>query len=150
MITTFINHHKFLLLVAVLLFVAAESGHAKQKYNRDEYGYRWYSFPQGTLGFYSNKKCKLEVDHVVALYDAHISGASSWPQAKKQKFANDRNNHLPSCSKINRSKGASGPFHFLRKSNDKKGIDFHFPKHRFCEYVQKYYEVKKQYGLIVY
>jgi hypothetical protein len=33
----------------------------------------------------------------------------------------------------------------LRRSNDGKGLDYEIV--RFCEYVQKYYEVKVKYGL---
>jgi len=46
---------------------------------------------------------------------------------------------------VNRSKGSEGPSNFLRRSNDGKGLDYEIV--RFCEYVQKYYEVKVKYSL---
>ena len=37
------------------------------------------------------------------------------------------------------------PKDFLRRSNDGKGLEYDIV--RFCEYVQKYYAVKAEYGL---
>ena len=52
---------------------------------------------------------------------------------------------MPSCGRVNRSKGSVGPKDFLRRSNDGKGLDYEIV--RFCEYVQRYYAVKVRYEL---
>ena len=54
----------------------------------------------------------LDVDHMVPLGNAHLSGASSWPAERKERYANYLENpqHLIAVSRgANRSKGARGP-----------------------------------------
>ena len=54
----------------------------------------------------------LDVDHMVPLGNAHLSGASSWPTERKERYANYLENpqHLIAVSRgANRSKGARGP-----------------------------------------
>jgi hypothetical protein len=46
---------------------------------------------------------------------------------------------------VNSSKGSEGPSDFFRRSNDGQGLEYEIV--RFCEYVQKYYEVKVKYSL---
>jgi len=82
---------------------------------------------------------------VVSLKDAYDSGAASWSASKKEFFANDRDNHVPSCGRVNSSKGSEGPSDFLRRSHDGKGLEYRIV--RFCGYVQKYYAAKIKYGL---
>ena len=81
----------------------------------------------------------------MSLRDAFDSGAYKWSKSEKEVFANDRFNHVPACSYANRSKGASLPEDFLRKSQDGKGRDYKIV--RFCEYVEKYHAVKLKYNL---
>ena len=83
----------------------------------------------------------------MSLKDAYDSGggASSWSLSKKQAFANDKANHVPACASVNRSKGASTPSDFLRKSHDGKGLEYEIVT--FCEYVGIYYSVKLKYEL---
>ena len=81
----------------------------------------------------------------MSLKDAYDSGAASWGVSKKESFANDRSNHVPSCGRVNSSKGSARPSAFLRRSNDGRGLEYEIVK--FCEYVQKYYAVKVKYGL---
>lgn len=113
-------------------------------YTRSAFGYRSYS-TSTDVGFYTKQTCKTNVDHVVSLKDAHHSGASSWSNEKKSAFANDRTNHVPSCARVNSSKGASTPSDFLRKSRDGKGMDYEIVE--FCSYVEVYFAVKTRYGL---
>ncbi len=114
-------------------------------YDRKDFNYRSYK-PNTSIGFYTGKTCDLiNIDHVVSLKDAYDSGAASWGASKKESFANDRSNHVPSCGRVNSSKGSAGPSDFLRRSNDGKGLEYEMV--RFCEYVQKYYAVKVKYGL---
>jgi len=114
-------------------------------YNRESFNYQSYK-PDTSIGFYTNQTCSfINIDHIVSLKDAHDSGASSWNNYKKRTFANDKANHVPSCGRVNSSKGSSGPRDFLRRSNDGKGLDYTIV--RFCEYVKRYYSVKLKYDL---
>lgn len=116
-------------------------------FNRSEYGYRSRgSF--ATNGFYSNTFCSdAESDHVVALVDAHESGASMWPQSLKEKFANDPQNLVWACPSANRSKGGSGPADYLRKNSDGKGIDGTLKN--VCAYFNRYKSIKEKYKLTI-
>ena len=114
-------------------------------YERKDFNYRSYK-PNTSIGFYTNQSCDfINIDHVVSLKDAYDSGAASWSTYKKRTFANDKANHVPSCGRVNSSKGSAGPKDFLRRSNDGKGLEYEIV--RFCEYVQRYYAVKVEYSL---
>ena len=114
-------------------------------YDRKDFNYRSYK-PNTSIGFYTNKTCDfINIDHIVSLKDAYESGASSWSKTKKKAFANDRSNHVPSCGRVNSSKGSEGPSDFLRRSRDGRGLEYKIV--RFCEYVQKYHAVKVKHGL---
>jgi len=78
-------------------------------YDRKDFNYRSYK-PNTSIGFYTNKTCDfINIDHIVSLKDAYDSGASSWGASRKKAFANDRSNHVPSCGRVNSSKGSEGP-----------------------------------------
>tara|TARA_R110000772_G_C13304762_1_gene439240 strand:- start:4127 stop:4588 length:462 start_codon:yes stop_codon:yes gene_type:complete len=130
-------------LALILLYVASAT--YAEGYNRSDFNFHSYK-PDTSTGFYTGQSCALiNIDHVVSLKDAYDSGASSWGASKKESFANDRLNHVPSCGPMNSSKGSAGPSDFLRRSNDGKGLEYEIV--RFCEYVEKYYAVKVKYGL---
>ena len=114
-------------------------------YDRKDFNFHSYK-PNTSTGFYTNQSCDfINIDHVVSLKDAYESGAASWSNSKKESFANDTSNHVPSCGPVNSSKGSAGPSDFLRRSNDGKGLEYEIV--RFCEYVKTYYAVKQKYGL---
>jgi hypothetical protein len=134
----------FLTLTASIAIGTASMSFA-DSYDRKDFNYRSYK-PNTSIGFYTNKTCDfINIDHIVSLKDAYESGAASWGASKKKAFANDTFNHVPSCGRVNSSKGSEGPSDFLRRSNDGKGFDYEIV--RFCQYVQKYYAVKVKYGL---
>ena len=127
--------------IGSLITSAAVAG----SYNRDSFFYQSYK-PNTSIGYYTNQSCDfINIDHVVSLKDAYDSGAASWSAYKKRTFANDKANHVPSCGRVNSSKGSAGPKDFLRRSNDGKGLEYEIV--RFCEYVQRYYAVKVEYEL---
>ena len=114
-------------------------------YERASFSFKSYK-SNTSIGFYTNQTCGfINIDHLVSLKDAYDSGAASWSVSKKKTFANDKANHVPSCGRVNSSKGSAGPKDFLRRSNDGKGLEYEIV--RFCEYVQRYYAVKVEYGL---
>jgi hypothetical protein len=125
--------------------IGAASLSFADNYDRKDFNYRSYK-PNTSTGFYTNKVCDfINIDHIVSLKDAYESGAASWSDSKKESFANDRSNHVPSCGRVNSSKGSEGPSDFLRRSRDGKGLEYEIV--RFCEYVTTYYAVKQKYGL---
>jgi hypothetical protein len=78
-------------------------------YDRKDFNYRSYK-PNTSIGFYTNKICDfINIDHIVSLKDAYESGAPSWSASRKKAFANDRSNYVPSCGRVNSSKGSEGP-----------------------------------------
>ena len=134
----------FKTLIASIVIGTASLSYA-DSYDRKDFSYRSYK-PNTSIGFYTNKTCDfINIDHIVSLKDAYESGGSSWSDSKKESFANDRSNHVPSCGRVNSSKGSEGPSDFLRRSRDGRGLEYEIV--RFCEYVQKYYAVKVKYGL---
>ena len=127
------------------LLLVATSSLAQDRYDRKDFNYQSYK-PSTSIGFYTNQTCDfINIDHIVSLKDAYDSGAASWGAPKKEVFANDRSNHVPSCGRVNSSKGSAGPKDFLRRSNDGVGLEYEIVS--FCEYVRRYYAVKVRYGL---
>ena len=132
-------------LVIILASFCLSSFVISDNYERKDFNYRSYK-PNTSIGFYINKACDfINIDQIVSLKDAYESGASSWGASKKKAFANDRSNHVPSCGRVNSSKGSEGPSDFLRRSRDGRSLEYDIV--RFCEYVQRYYAVKVKYGL---
>ena len=110
---------------------------SEDRYNRKDFNYRSYK-PNTSIGFYTNKTCDfINIDHIVSLKDAYESGASSWSASKKKTFANDRSNHVPSCGRVNSSKGSAGLVISCAEVMTGNGLEYKIV--RFCEYVQKYY-----------
>ena len=113
-------------------------------YDRDLYGYG--SYPTFLIrGFYTGQTCKTNVDHVVSLKDAHQSGAGRWNSVERITFANDRLNHVATCTRVNSSKGSSTPSDFLRKSNDGRGMEYEIKTK--CAYLGIYFQIKRKYQL---
>ena len=133
------------LKLAVLTLLCLTALSFADGYDRKDFNYRSYK-PNTVIGFYTGKTCDfINIDHVVSLKDAYESGAANWSASKKETFANDRRNHVPSCGRVNSSKGSVVPKDFLRRSSDGKGLDYKIV--RWCEYVTKYHAVKIKYGL---
>ena len=127
-----------------LIFFLIFKINAEEKYNRNSFNF--HSYPTSIdIGYYTKKNCKTNIDHVVSLKDAFDSGAFNWTLKQKKDFANDKENHVPSCYRINSSKGSGTPKDFLRKSNDKKCLEYEIIN--FCNYVNIYFKIKKKYNL---
>lgn len=81
----------------------------------------------------------LDIDHIVALEDAHRSGAMYWSKDEKKAFANymeDRGHLIAVYKSENRKKGSKGPEDYLPP-------DPRFQK----EYCRIYVRIKVRFGL---
>ena len=92
---------------------------------------RWY----GTFtGVYVDDPGDLDIDHIVPLKNAHLSGAWAWNPAMKEEYANYLENpdHLIAvASRANRSKGARGPEEWMPSNQD-----------YWCQYTTDWAEIK--------
>lgn len=81
---------------------------------------------------------KVDIDHVVPLKDAWVSGAHAWSKDKRTQFANDDENIVITNRKYNRSKGAQTPLSWA-------------PVHReyYCKYVKLWVKIKQKYDLVI-
>jgi hypothetical protein len=99
---------------------------------------RWYDpFTGNTFADPSD----LDIDHLVPLKEAHLSGAHSWTEERRRFYANDLSNEdsLIAVSKsANRSKGA-------------KDVALWLPPNKYfhCEYVRRWVAVKETWGLVI-
>ena len=128
----------------LIAFFIISNAQAKDNYKRSEFGYKSYT-TNSNIGFYTGKLCKTNIDHVVSLKDAYQSGAYKWSSKIKNEFSNDKSNHVTACHKVNSSKGSATPKHFLRRSNDGKGLEYKIIL--FCKYLDIYYKTKIKYSL---
>ena len=91
---------------SVSLPVAAEYGAG---YDRDDWGPHDSSLCRGAVGsadpYTGTPIDTCNVDHVVALHEAHESGGWAWPGGQKQRFSRDPDNHVASRACVNQSKG---------------------------------------------
>lgn len=92
---------------------------------------RWISPFTGRIIQNSNE---IDIDHVVPLKWAWENGAKAWPEAKRERFANDLIHLWPVELSLNRSKGAQPPSKWLPPSGQ-------------CGYVSRFMRIVSQYGL---
>ena len=97
---------------------------------------RWYGAFTGT---YVELPRDLDVDHLVPLKNAHLSGGWGWGPSRKAEYANylDDPDHLIAVTaRANRSKGAKGPEEWRPPDEG-----------YWCEYAGNWTEVKMEWGL---
>ena len=120
------------------------------RYSRDHWGFRSSSSPLSSslVGWYTGVSgSATDVDHVVALKDAHVSGGNSWSLAQKRAFANDPFNHVAAVPYVNRTlKNAFKPLKFVTKLHHS---GYRFAQGQCAAYVDLYIKVKRKYGLPV-
>lgn len=85
---------------------------------------------------YSGPPSHLDIDHIVPLKEAWLSGASYWTDDQRESFANDPINLEISHRSVNRSKGSRRPDQWMPPSRD-----YH------CVYVYRWSLVKNVYNL---
>lgn len=117
-------------------------------YDRKDYSYQTVKFSPNRPGYYTGIiHCTKEADHIVALEDAHISGAWKWSLEQKRSFANERSHLVPACDNVNSSKGSLPPVKFYARSTDNRGVEVAWTQERLCRYLAAYYTIKTLYRL---
>ena len=81
---------------------------------------------------------ELDIDHIIPLKEAHISGGDVWTREQRRTFANDPENLIVVSASENREKGAKDPAQWLPDT-----IGYR------CEYVKLWSHVKTKYSLTV-
>lgn len=92
-------------------------------------------------GKYFTNPSDLDIDHLVPLKNAHISGASNWSKKKKNRYYNylKYDNHLIAVSKsANRNKSYKSPVNWLPPNKEYQ-----------CEYVREWFKIKTAWGLTI-
>ena len=92
-------------------------------------------------GKYFTNPSDLDIDHLVPLKNAHISGASNWSKKKKNRYYNylKYDNHLIAVSKsANRNKSDKSPVNWLPPNKEYQ-----------CEYVREWFKIKTAWGLTI-
>lgn len=121
---------------------------ASVSYNRDNWKFRSSASPvsKSVLGWYTGiEGSATDVDHVVALKDAYLSGGKGWNNSQKRAFANDPFNHVAAVPYVNRTlKNAYVPLKFITKVRSSRYV---FASGKCAEYVDLYVRVKRKYGL---
>ena len=99
---------------------------------------KWYDYYSDE---FFDDPAELDIDHMVPLHNAHVSGASNWPLETKINFYNDLSDpqHLIAVSSsANRSKGSRGP-EVWKPVNDAY----------WCQYAYSWIEIKARWNLSV-
>lgn len=98
----------------------------------------WYDPYTGTTVYDAQE---LDVDHMVPLKNAHLSGAWAWSYDERRRFANDIDHPeslIAVSSSANQSKGARGPEEW--KPRDES---------YWCEYAESWVTIKVRWNLTV-
>ena len=97
---------------------------------------QWYDPYAGTIVFVAGD---LDVDHMVPLHNAHISGGWQWSAATKKAFANDladADHLIAVTASANRSKGSRSPDQWKPPNQS-----------YWCEYAKDWARIKYNWGL---
>ena len=84
------------------------------------------------------KASELDIDHIVPLKEAHVSGGHAWTKEQRRLFANDVENLLVVSAGENREKGAQDPSEWLPDVTSYR-----------CDYVRLWLAVKDKYKLSI-
>lgn len=118
-------------------------------YNRENWSFNSSTSPlsSSTIGWYTGVTADAtDVDHVVSLKDAYLSGGHSWSADEKRTFANDPSNHVTALPYVNRTlKNSKTPLRFINHIN--YVIRYAFASGKCLEYVDLYVQIKEKYKL---
>lgn len=121
--------------------VLIEESLSDTKFNNcgDESSYmsgEWKGLYSGATFYCSNE---IDIDHLVPLKEAHISGAYKWDYSKKKLYANDIRNPytlIAVSSSQNRKKGSKDPSQWMPPNQD-----------AHCTYLKMWIDVKSKWDL---
>ena len=83
-----------------------------------------------------NNPKQVQIDHIIALKEAHVAGGSRWYPEKKKEFANDMDNLLATAGSTNQKKSAQPESRWLPSERS------YLPT-----YFKKRLEIRTKYGL---
>jgi len=135
----------------LIIIDPSEFDHIKTmfSYNRDNWSFNSSKsqLSSSTLGWYTGVNAvATDVDHVVSLKDAYLSGGNRWSADEKRTFANDPSNHVSALPSVNRHmKNSKTPLRFISYMNYVIRSDFASGK--CLEYVDLYVQIKEKYKL---
>jgi hypothetical protein len=119
------------------------------RYNRDNWSFNSSTSPlsSSTIGWYTGLTAvTTDVDHVVSLKDAYLSGGNRWSADEKRTFANDPSNHVAALPSVNRHmKNSKTPLRFISYMNYVIRSDF--ASGQCLKYVDLYVQIKEKYKL---
>ena len=90
----------------------------------------------GLTGIVLSDASDVEIDHVIPLSYAHRHGGFSWTPLKKERFANDPINLIPTYDLENRKKSDKGPSEYLPSD-----------KTLACSYLEQWQTIATKYGV---
>lgn len=93
----------------------------------------WFDVYSGKV--YNNPSL-LDIDHIIPLKEAWLSGGNGWSESKSTAFANDFENLLAVSITPNRQKKEKDPSKWLPPQ-----------KEYVCEYIERWVYLKKKYNL---
>lgn len=96
----------------------------------------WGQWLDPYTGQMFDKASDLDIDHIVPLKEAHVSGGYAWTREQRRAFANDPENLVPVSADANRQKGASDPSSWLPD-----------PPEVQCQYLRQWVLIKEKYQL---
>lgn len=79
---------------------------------------------------------QIDIDHLIPLHHAHLSGADKWDFQTRENFANDDENLVITHKSYNRQKGKKTIAQWLP-------VDIHYA----CKYIQDWIKIKNKYNL---
>ncbi|MBE8232498.1 MAG: HNH endonuclease [Endozoicomonadaceae bacterium] len=96
----------------------------------------WGKWKDSYTGKTFLKASNLDIDHIVPLYNSHLSSGANWSKSKKRTFANDFENLIAVEDDANQEKGAQSPDQWMPPN-----------KSYHCTYVKKWQYIKDKYEL---
>ena len=147
MMMTGINYYHYIRLTIVIATLAA-SQFSWSAYNRDSWDFNptQSQVKHSLVGWYSGEDGNpTDIDHIVSLNDAHISGGSAWSSEEKRTFSNDPYNQVASNPYVNRViKNKHTPLKFITRMLTS---NYGFASSKCLRYLDRYVGVKAKYGL---
>jgi hypothetical protein len=96
---------------------------------------RWVDFYTDEI---HTEASKVEIDHLVSIYEAYESGGKDWTKKRKSEFANDFENLVVTSKEHNRKKGRLSLGDYIPTTRE-----------RACRYQDKYISIKNKYKLVI-